>query len=406
MSQPSPDFRESKQRTAKKVSLSTFILTLLIILVVGFVLGTRSREIMAVIGPVIGIRVDASQLDLSTTDEVYHLLKENYDGSVKNDALADGATKGMTAALGDPFTIFMTKSEASDFSDSLNGRVSGIGAEIGLRNDQPTILRLIDNSPAKSSGLEAGDQITAVNDKATIGLSADKTASLVRGDIGTTVKITIKRGDGDHTYTITRASVTDASVDARMQGSVGILTIRRFDSDTGDLAQRMGAKLKSQGATSIILDLRNDGGGELNQTGGVAGLWLDNGKTVVTVRKNNVVQQTVTATGAPSLKGLPTVILTNGDTASASEIVTGALLDTGSAKTLGEKTYGKGSVQQVFPLSNGQELKVTIARWYTPKGKNINGTGFKPDTAVAMSADDMNAGRDPQLDAALKQLGQ
>ena len=404
MSQVSSDFHESKQRPARKVSLPTFVFTLLIVLAVGFILGTRSRQIMAVIGPVVGIHADASQLDLSTTDEVYHLLKENYDGSVKNDALVDGATKGMTAALGDPFTIFMTKSEATDFSNSLNGRVSGIGAEIGMRSNQPTILRLIDNSPAKSSGLEAGDQITAVNDKSMIDMSADKTATAIRGDIGTTVKVTIKRADGSHTYTITRASVTDASVDARMQGSTGILTIRRFDNDTGDLAQRMGAKLKSQGATSIILDLRNNGGGELNQTGSVAGLWLDNGKTVVTVRKNNVIQQTIGATGTPSLKGLPTLILTNGDTASASEIVTGALLDSGAAKTLGEKTYGKGSVQQVFPLDSGQELKVTIARWYTPGGKNINGTGFKPDKPVAMSADDINAGRDPQLDAALAQL--
>ena len=404
MSQVSSDFRESKKRPTRKVSLPTFIFTLLIVLAVGFILGTRSRQIMALIGPVVGIHADASQLDLSTTDEVYHLLKENYDGSVKNDALMDGATKGMTAALGDPFTIFMTRSEATDFSDSLNGRVSGIGAEIGMRNNQPTILRLIENSPAKSSGLEAGDQITTVNDKSMVGMSADKTAAAIRGDIGTTVKVTIKRADGSHTYTITRASVTDASVDARMQGTTGILTIRRFDSDTGDLAQRMGAKLKSEGATSVILDLRNNGGGELNQTGSVAGLWLDNGKTVVTVRRNNVVQQTITASGTPSLKGLPTLILTNGDTASASEIVTGALLDSGAAKTLGEKTYGKGSVQQVFPLDGGEELKVTIARWYTPGGKNINGTGFKPDEAVTMSADDINAGRDPQLDAALKQL--
>lgn len=392
------------QPTPRAISRTTFILSIFLVLVVGFILGTRSRDIAAAVGPLVGVKVDASQLDLSTTDQVYHLIKENYDGTVDGSKLSDGAAQGMTAALGDQFTEFFTKDQATQFDDSLNGRVSGIGAEISMRNSQPTITRVIDNSPAKAAGLQSGDQIVSVNGTSTDKATADKTASLVKGTIGTSVTLAISRSGALHTYKITRAEVTDPSVSSRMQGTVGILTIRRFDSDTGDLAQRMAAKLKTDGAKSIVLDLRDNGGGDLSQTGMVAGLWLDNGQQVVTLRTGKTIVDTEIAKGTPVFKGTPTVILANGNTASASEIVIGALHDNGVAKLLGEKTYGKGSAQKLFQLDNGDELKVTYARWYTPKGNNINGKGFTPDISVALSSADLNAGQDPQLDAALKQL--
>lgn len=388
----------------RQVSLSTFIFTIVLVVVVGFVLGTRNRQISDYVSSVFGINTSSSKLDLTNTEDVYRILQQNYDGDIDSAKLADGAAQGLTAALGDQFTVYMTKAEANQFSDSLNGRVSGIGAEIGVRDGQPTILRVIVASPAKTSGLAAGDQIVAVNGTSTVGFSAEKTANLIRGDIGTLVKVSIKRAGIVQDYSIRRAAVQDPSVDGTMNGKTGVITIRRFDSDTGDLAQRIATKLKSQGAKSIILDLRDDGGGELDQTGLVAGLWLDSGKTVVTIKHGKVVQQIVTAAGEPILKGLPTVILINGGTASASEIVTGALHDYSVAKTLGEKSYGKGSVQQLFPLDGGAELKVTIARWYTPHDKNINGKGFQPDNEVKRTAADIDKNLDPQLQAALALL--
>jgi len=393
-----------KPHTPHQISVMTFVFSLILVLIVGVIIGTRSRQIVAYFGPMVGIHADNSKLDLSTTEDVFHLLKSNYDGDVDTAKLQDGAATGLTSALGDPFTIFMTAAQASQFSDDLNGKISGIGAEIGVRNSQPTILRLIGNSPAEVSGLQPGDQIVAVNGESTVGKNANTTANLIRGDVGTTVKVAVKRDNTTHSYDIKRANVQDPSVAGAMKGDTGIITVRRFDGDTGDLAQRVADKLKSQGAKSIILDLRDDGGGELDQTGLVAGLWLANGKTVVTVRHGSVVQQTVKASGDPILKGLPTVILINGGTASASEIITGALTDYHVATTLGEKSFGKGSVQQLFPFDSGAELKVTIAKWYTPNGNNINHKGFNPDRKVALTAADQNKGVDPQLDAALKQL--
>lgn len=395
---------QSRQRTRRQVTLSTFIFSLLVVLIIGFIVGTRSRQLTTYFANLTGIGADDSKLDLSTADDVFQLLKDNYDGKVDTGALEDGAARGMTAALGDRFTVFMSEDEATEFSDSLNGRVSGIGAEIGIRNDQPTILSLIANSPAASSGLKIGDQITAVNGKSMVGKDAATTANAIRGEAGTVVKVIIKRSDGNHSFSITRAAVQDPSVAGQLKGDVAVLTIKRFDSDTGDLARRLAAKLKSEGAKKVILDLRDDGGGELDQTGAVVGLWLGEGKVVTTVRRGNTVEQTVNSNGDAIFKGMPTLILINGNTASASEIVTGALTDYQVAKTLGDKSYGKGSVQQVFPLSGGAELKVTIARWYTPHGQNINDKGFQPDIKVEQPASEVNLGHDPQLDAALKQL--
>jgi len=404
MKHDSYDASAKQPRTPRQIRLSTFIFALILVLVVGVIIGTRSQQIMAYLGPIVGIHSDNSTLDLSTTEDVYHLLKENYDGNVDTSKLEDGAATGLTDALGDPFTVFMTAKEATQFSDTLNGKVSGIGAEIGVRDNQPTILRLVDNSPAASSGLKIGDQITTVDGKTTVDKDANTTANLIRGDEGTTVKIVVKRGSESHTFDIKRANVQDPSVRGAMNGTTGVITITRFDSDTGDLARRVADKLKSQGAKSVILDLRDNGGGELDQTGLVAGLWLDSGKTVVTVRHGDTIQQTVTASGDPILKGLPTVILMNDNTASASEITIGALTDYKVATTLGEKSYGKGSVQQLFPLDSGAELKVTIAKWYTPNGQNINHTGFEPNKKVELTSAEQNKGQDPQLDAALKEL--
>lgn len=398
------DYQAKKRRPARQTSLATFLLSLCLVALIGYVLGTRNREIMSRVGPLFGVTTDASRLDLSMATQVFHLLKENYDGSIDTAKLEDGAVSGLTAALGDKYTVFLDKSDAADFQNSLDGKVSGVGAEIGTRGSQPTILRVIDGSPAKSAGLKVGDQITMVNTTTAIGKSPDAVANLIRGEAGTSVKVTIKRSDGTHIYSITRASVTDPSVASRLEGSVGILTVRRFDDTTGDLAARAASKLKSEGARSIILDLRDDGGGELDQTKSLAGLWLDDNQTVVTVKKGDKVKETLKADGDQTLKGVPTIVLTNGNTASAAEIVTGALHDYGAATILGEKTYGKGSVQQVFTLADGAELKVTIARWYTPRDKNINGSGFEPDIKVTLSSEDTNAGRDPQLAAALKKL--
>lgn len=393
----------SYDNSLKTVSLSTFLFTIIVVALISFVSGTRSEQLMAQVGGLFGISVESGEIDLSSAEAVYSKLKANYDGELDKAALIDGASRGLVEAAGDDYTVFMDAKEAEEFSDQLDGRISGIGAEIGIRNDVPTVLRLIDNSPAKKSGLKKFDSIIGVNEKSTFGSTASETAQLIRGEEGTTVKLAILRGEEELEFNITRASVTDSSVSAEIDGEVGVLTIRRFDSDTGELARREAEKFVAAGLNSVILDLRDNGGGHLDQAQAVAGIWLDD-KVVVSERRNSKETGQLLSTGRPILSELKTIVLVNENSASASEIVAGALKDHGAAELVGETTFGKGTVQQLFNLPGGQKLKITVARWYTPNGLNISGKGIKPDHEVELTADDVNANKDPQLQAAKDRL--
>lgn len=388
------------------ISRGTFFMTLAIATVVAFALGTRSDQLFATIAPVFGFKVSNDKLDTQILQQTYQNLKANYDGTLDPAKLADGAARGMTAAAGDKYTVFMDKSEASEFNKALDGQVSGIGAEIGVRNGQPTVIRVLADSPAEKAGLKANDLFVSVNGESVEGKDASAVAEKVRGEAGTSVKLTMKRGDMAQDYTITRAQVNDPSVRWSVDGTIGTMTITRFDEQTGALATQAANEFKQKGVKSIIVDLRDNGGGYLNAAQKVASLWLDH-KTVVTEKTNGKVTDTVTSdmNANPPLTGLKTIVLVNGQTASASEIVAGALQDYGVAQLVGEKTFGKGSVQKVIDLPDGRILKVTVAKWYTPKDKNINAQGIAPDKTVELKSEDADAGRDPQLEAA-KQLAE
>jgi carboxyl-terminal processing protease len=393
------------QPRPRTVSRNVYFLTIAVVAAIGFAAGTRSNQILGAVAPVFGFKVETGTLDLSSVQTTYQQLKANFDGKLDPQALIDGASRGMVTAAGDQWTVFMDAKEAKTFNDDLSGTVGGgIGAEIGVRNDQPTIVRILPDNPAEQAGMKAGDVIAAINGESTNKWAADKTADKVRGDVGTTVKITVKRAGKTLDFSLTRAEVNNPSVSSSVKGSVGIITISRFDEQTGELARRAADSLKQKGVKSIILDLRDNGGGYVTAAQDVASLWLQD-KTIVTERVGEKVVDTVKTDGDPILRGMPTVVLVNGSTASASEIVSGALQEYHAATLIGEQTFGKGTVQKVINLSGGRILKVTVARWYTPKGRNITKQGITPNKIVKMTAQDVNAGRDPQLDAALLKLG-
>lgn len=399
---PKPPTRGKHQRT---FSRSFLFLSIAATALIGFVAGTRSNDILAVVGPVFGVKVHSGTLDLSTVESTYQKLAANYDGTLDTQKLIEGASRGMVAAAGDPYTVYMDAKEASDFNNDLSGNIGGgIGAEIGLREEKPTVIRVLKDNPAEKAGLAAGDQIVAVNDQATTGQTVDKVVGNVRGEAGTTVKISVLRSGVPKEFTVTRSTINNPSVDSKVENGVGTLTISRFDAQTGSLSRKAAQQFKDQGVKSVILDLRGNGGGYLGAAQDVAGLWLDD-KVVVSERTGGKTTDELKTGKDAILAGIPTVVLVNGGTASASEIVSGALQDYGVAKLLGEKTFGKGSVQQVLDLGEGTVLKVTIAKWYTPKGNNINKQGIVPDQKVVLSQQDASAGNDPQLQAALKLLG-
>ena len=386
--------RKPRQR---KVSQGVFLASLVLAIIVSFAAGTRSEEIYQIAAPIFGIKVAKQPLDTEVMKEAYRQLAANYDGDLDANKLSDGAARGMVKAVGDDYTTFLDKEEAAEFNKSLNGEVSGIGAEIGVRNLQPTVLRVLDDSPAKKAGLKTGDIFVAVNGTSVAGETASGVADKVTGEAGTTVKLTMRRGSESLDFSITRAQISDPSVRWSVSDDIGVLTISRFDDNTGSLARKAAKEFIDKGVKSVIVDLRNNGGGYLTAAQEVASLWLDSGKTVVTEKSRGQVTETVKASGNPTLKGKKTIVLVNGSSASASEIVAGALKDYQAAILVGEKTFGKGTVQKVINLSDDRILKVTVARWYTPQDRNITKEGIQPNQTVKMSSDDNNAGRDPQM---------
>ena len=340
----------------------------LLIAIVSFVAGTRSDMIMAQVGSLFGLRTATGSLDVSTMQNVYRELKAHYDGKLDEQALARGAARGMVAATDDPHTAYMDPDEAKEFEKSLSGNIGGgIGAEIAKKHNVPTIIRPLKNSPAEKAGIKAGDAIVKVNDTVVTDMPVDQVVQRIRGDIGTTVKLVLSRGGERKDVTVTREEVVAPAAEWKVDGEIGILTVSRFNDDTGKQARQAAEEFRSAGVKKVILDLRGNPGGTVAAAQALAGLWLNN-QVVMTQRRGEQVISTEKSTGQPLLGDIKTVVLVNGGSASASEIVAGALKDHGKATLVGEKTYGKGSVQRPIDLADGSILKVTEARWYTPHG--------------------------------------
>lgn len=390
----------------RPVSNTVLFIAFVVVAAIGYVGGVYNTQIASAILPVFGIQSYGGTLDLSSLQQTYQELKANFDGQLSDQALIDGANKGLVAAANDTYTLYMDKADVKVFNNDLTGNIGGgIGAEISIRNNKPTIIQVLANNPAEAAGLQAGDVITAVNGKSTDSQNVDTVVGQIRGQAGTTVTLTVLRNNQTKTYTITRAIVNNPSVTSSVSNGIGTITISRFDDQTGSLARQAAENLQQQGVKGVILDLRDNGGGYLNAAQAVASIWI-NGKTVVSERANGVTVATIKADSDPVFNNMPTVVLVNGNSASASEIVTGALKDYKLATVIGTQTFGKGSVQKLINLENGAELKVTVAKWYTPNGQNINGQGITPDKIVPLTTNDSNAGEDPQMAAALQQLGQ
>jgi carboxyl-terminal processing protease len=344
----------------------------------------------------------SNQLDYSSVNQVYKILKTDFDGNLDQTKLVDGLKTGLVSAAGDPYTQYFNPTEAKNFNDELTGSITGIGAELGT-DDQKNIVIVspLAGYPAEKAGLKPKDIVAAINGITTQGMSVDTAVSKIRGNPGTSVTLTIVRGSSKpFDVAITREKITVPSVKYEEDGNIGYIKITQFTQDTTQLVQKAADEFKAKNVKGVVLDLRGNPGGYLSSAVGVSSLWLNNGQTVVQERRGSAVVGTEYANGGNILKGLPTVVLIDAGSASASEITAGALHDNGAATLVGVKSFGKGSVQQVENLLDGSELKVTIARWYTPKGKNIDKQGITPDTVVTVSDQDTAAGKDPQKDKA------
>lgn len=386
--------------TGEKRQQLSWFLTLVIVAIVSFVAGARSDALFANVALVFGVRTSNKTIDLSSVQKTYQELIANYDGKLDTQKLIYGANRGLVEAAGDPHTAYMDPDETKEFDKSLSGQIGGgIGAEIGLRNNKPTIIKPLENSPAQKAGIKAGEAIVKVNDEASSDWSVEKVVSKIRGEVGTSVKLTLLSGGQTREVSVVRQNIVSPAVESEIDGEIGILKVNRFGDDTVSLSRKYASEFVDKGVKKVILDLRNNPGGTVGAAQGLLGIWLDN-QVAMTERRGSEIVKTLRTTGTPILGNMKTVVLINGNSASASEITAGALREYGKATLVGQKSYGKGSVQIVLGLPGGSQMKVTEARWYTPKGKNIDKTGIEPDVKVDLSAEDINNNLDTQMDKA------
>ena len=350
-------------------------------------------------------------IDFSLFWKVWDLLKEKYvnKNSLDTQTLIYGAIKGMLKATGDPYSNFFNPKETQDFAQEISGNFDGIGAELGIKDDILTVIAPLDNSPAQKAGLLAGDKILKIEDKSTSDMTIDQAVDLVRGEKGTTVKLTIFHKGAQETkdISIVRDTIQVKSVKLDFKdNNVAYLKINKFSEDTSkefDLAMNTIISKNSKG---IILDLRNNPGGFLDQSVDVASRLIPRGKPVVIEEDSTGKKDTLNTAGGDKLSNLPMVILINEGSASASEILAGALKDDRNITLIGKKSFGKGSVQELISLPQGSSAKITVAKWLTPNGDYIMEKGISPDIDIDLTLDDFNNSRDPQLDKAAEVMQQ
>ena len=383
----------------RKISVGNAIIIAAVTLAVGIIVGLGWNQLFA---PMFGLGGSADSRWLAL-DEVYNKLSNSYDGDIDEAKAVEGAKKGLTESLGDVYTVYMDTEEAKEFEDDLHGNVgAGIGVEMGLRDGYVRVLRTLPDNPAREAGILAGDIHYKVNGEEVYDLSTEEISKKVRGEEGTEVEVTVVRDGNEKTFKMKREVINNVSAYVEYDGSTAIVTVTRFDNDTGTMVQGFAKDFEKKGVKKVILDLRGNGGGYVSAAQDLLSLWID-GETILLQKSKHFDDSDMKAlTGKASLKDMKTIVLVNGSTASASEIVAGALQDYGKATVVGETTYGKGVVQQLYDLSGGSKLKVTTASWYTPKDRSINKTGIEPDVKVERSYEDINSMRDPQLDKAKK----
>ncbi len=394
--------KTEKTEKVTTLTLGTAVVSVIVALAAGFYVGLNWEGIFSNFGPYLGGKKSSDTLDLKQVQYLYNTLKENYDGDLDKEKLVEGAKKGLVSAVGDKYTEYMTAEESTDYQKALEGDIdaAGIGVSLALREDYTRVIRTLPDNPARRAGVLAGDIIYAIDDKEVWQESTDTIAQKLRGTEGSKFKLTVVRNNKKVDFKLTREKINNVSADVEYKDNIAILSVYRFSKDTGTLVKKLANEIKDKNVKGIIVDLRNNGGGYVNSAKEMLSLWID-GEKVLTQRSKSLSTSAIYAPrGNAILKDMQTVVLINGSTASASEIVVGALKDYNKAKIVGEKSYGKGVVQSMIDLSNGGLLKVTSAHWYTPNDNGINEKGIEPDEKVERTYEQINKNIDPQLDKA------
>jgi carboxyl-terminal processing protease len=345
---------------------------------------------------------------------VWELLDEKFVGSTSTEPVGTeerihGAIEGLVRSYGDPYTIYLPPEDASMFEEDISGNFSGVGMEVGMRDRVVTIIAPLPDTPAEKAGLIAGDAIIRIDGKSTDGMSIDEAVRLIRGEKGTEVVLTIYREGEDEfrDVNVTRETISIPTSKTESKQGVFIVSLYSFNALAEAEMQQSLRKFIESGDEKLILDLRGNPGGYLQSAVSIASYFLPAGKVVVRESfGDNTPEQVYRSSGKELGAYAPKelVVLVDGGSASASEILAGALKAHGAATVIGTQTFGKGSVQELVELEDGSSVKITIARWLTPEGVSISEGGLAPDIVVERTLEDRAAGTDPQLVAAIEYL--
>jgi len=352
-------------------------------------------------------------VDFAPLWKAWSVLEEKFVPATTTEPIASddklwGIIEGLAESYGDPYTVFMPPVKAAIFEEDIRGEFGGVGIEIGMRNEILTVIAPLKGTPAGNAGILTGDKIVRIDDTSTEGITVDEAVTKIRGEIGTSVKLTIAR-EGENEFkefTLTRAKIEVPTIDTELRADgVFVVKLYNFTATSPNLFRNALKEFSESGSTKLILDLRGNPGGYLEAAVDMASFFLPGGKIIVTEdygKNGDPKEHRSKGYNVFEGKNLKMVILVNGGSASASEILAGALQQHNVAKLVGNNTFGKGSVQELVKITPETSLKVTVARWLTPNGTSISDGGVKPDFEVSITQEEVNEGVDPQLEKALE----
>jgi len=373
---------------------------------IGFLVGNKNLEFSQNFKPKI-VKSELGKpgnVDFSLFWEAYEKLQSNYPEDIDLKKFLYRAIAGSFTATEDPYTNFLPPEETKEFEGDLVGELEGIGVKIGVLENMPAVIAPLPDSPAQRAGLKPKDKIIKIDDQETVAMSLDEAVGKIRGKKDTIVKLLIQRGGEEKQFEIRREKISVDTVELSYKNDVAIIALSEFGTETKQEFISVVKKIRSKNINKVVLDLRNNPGGLLDGSVDVASEFFAK-DTVVVIESGRDYKRELKTNGASSLKDAKLVVLVNGGSASASEILAGAIKDHGRGKLIGEKTFGKGTVQQYEPLSDGSSVKITVAKWLTPKGANIDKDGIIPDIEIKESDDALFTEDDPMINRAIEELG-
>jgi carboxyl-terminal processing protease len=395
----------------------TYVIFSLIIIVsllsFGYYLGSSNKSDLEKISSVINkdVKVETTA-DFNVFWKAWNTINEKsiYANKITDQDRVWGAIQGLTASVGDPYTVFFPPEENKSFKEEIKGSFEGIGAEIGIKDKLLTVIAPLKDTPAWKAGVKAGDKIIKIDNTVTNDMTTDKAIGLIRGPKGTVVVLTILRAGEVTTreISVTRENIQIPTINTKLRDDgIFVISFYSFSENSANLFKNALVEFINSKSNKLILDLRGNPGGYLESAVNIGSWFIDEGKTIVSESsgKEGAIPKLYRSHG-PRLftENLSFIVLVDGGSASASEILAGALREHGIAKLVGEKTYGKGSVQELVRITDDTSLKVTIANWYTPKGVSISLQGLEPDVKVPFTIKDLEEKRDSQMDKAVEIL--